>query len=144
MDRAATLAAAVGLARSPPGGTTVHGWRNASAKTPAVGPATMGVWATCQARPPSPELNTRATVLPPLPNQASCPTVVRHSPLAANPASPDSAGGIPALGRTVQLRPPLRVDRIRNLPSTGSLSTRPCWGLKNAMQSKNASGLVFW
>ena len=82
-------------------------------------------------------------MLPPLPNQASCPQVVRHSPLAANPASPGSAGGIPAFGSTFQSRPPSRVDRIRNLPFTGSLSTRPCRGLKNAMQSKNACLLVF-
>src|SRR5712691_2259353 len=60
----------------------------------------MGVAAACQVKPPSRELNTRAAVLAPLPNQASCPQVVRHSPLAANPASPGSAGGIPAVGST--------------------------------------------
>src|SRR5262249_54914848 len=143
-DRAATVAAAVGLAKSPPTATPASGVRNARANTPAVGPVTMGVVAACQVRPPSREANTRATVLPPLPNQASFPNVVRPSPLAANPASPGSASGIPAFGSTVQLRPPSRVDKIRNLPFTGSLSTRPCRELKNAMQSKNACGLVFW
>ena len=50
-----------------------------------------------------------------------------------DPGLPGSAGGIAAFGNTFQSSPPSRVDRIRNLPFTGSLSTGPCRGLKNAL-----------
>ena len=65
--------------------------------------------------------------------------------LNENPDTADWAPvGIPAVGSTCQLRPPSLVARIRNLPPTGSLNTRPWARSENDMQSKKASGLVFW
>ena len=49
----------------------------------------------------------------------------RHWPLAAKPASPGCAGGIPACETSCQLIPPSFVEMIRNLPLTGSDSASP-------------------
>ncbi|WP_162689138.1 hypothetical protein [Streptomyces sp. ICC1] len=63
------------------------------------------------------------------------PAATRHWPLAAKPASPGSASGIPVFGSTRQLRPPSSVDRMRNFPSTGSLIASPCRESKKVRQS---------
>src|SRR3954451_8735413 len=140
---AATSVSAVGAAKSPPTAMPRCGLANAMPKMPAEAPRTTGVVSTPQVRPPSREWKTRDPSGPPLPNHASWPRVVRHSPLAANPNSLARAGGMPSGDCTVQCAPPLDVRRIRNFPSTGSGSTRPWRGSKKPMQSKTAAGSVF-
>jgi hypothetical protein len=73
---------------------------------------------------------------PPVASQTSRePALTRHCPLAANEASPTWAAGMPVDGSTRQLRPPSPVDRIRYLPSTGSLTASPCRLSKKVTQS---------
>src|SRR2546421_12067614 len=102
---------------------------------PALGPLGTGVVATVQVRPRSVEWNTRDAAPPPVANQASRWVATRQVPLAANADSPSRAGGMPAVGSTRQDRPPSDVDSIRNRPSTGSDSARPCQRARDARQS---------
>ena len=106
---------------------------------PSTEPLRTGVVLTSQVSPPSREWNTRDTE-PPLANQASLPAVVMVVPLAAKPYSSGCAGGIPVFGKIAQVSPPSVVERIWNLPSTGSDKTRPSWLSKKAMASKNVAG----
>jgi hypothetical protein len=115
----------VGAVKSPPTITPSRGLRNASENTPPASAAGIGAATTVQLRPPSREWKTREAP-PPLPNQASrAPLVTRQVPLAANPNSPATAGGMPRLDSTRQERPQSSVAAIRNLPSTGSLIASP-------------------
>ncbi|GAA1425637.1 hypothetical protein GCM10009601_33000 [Streptomyces thermospinosisporus] len=111
--------------------------RKASAKTPRAGsPAGTGASVAVQVRPRSAECSTRARSAPPVASQTSFgPAETRHWPPAAKPASPSGAGGMPSSGSTVQDRPPSRVDRMRNRPSTGSLMASPCRRSKKVRQS---------
>src|SRR3954470_15992813 len=132
---ATALGDAVAAAKSPPTAMPCLASWKAMPLIPEVGPLGIGVVVTCHVLPPSFELKTRDCAPPPEPNQASWPCVVRHSPLAAKPASPGRAGGIPAWETSCQLAPPSLVEMIWNLPFVGSDTARPCFGLKNDMQS---------
>src|SRR5262249_33698989 len=115
----------VGTLKSPPTITPSRGVRNASENTPPpAADAGIGASVTVHVPPPSREGNTRDAPTP-LANQASRPLVTSHVPRAANAASSGSAGGLPEFGSPCQLRPKWSVAAIRNLPSTGSESTRP-------------------
>src|SRR4051812_38052016 len=102
---------------------------------PALGPLGTGVDVTVHVRPPSEEEKTRDEAPPPVANHALPADETRQVPLAANANSPSSAGGMPAGGRTCQVRPPSAVARMRNLPSTGSDSASPCRRSRNVTQS---------
>src|SRR3954447_2144523 len=105
---------------------------------PADAPLGTGVDDTVQCAPKSRVWKTREDEPPPEAIQASppCPgAVTRQVPLAANANSPSSAGGIPAVGASVQERPPSFVDRMRNLPPTGSDRASPWRRSKKATQS---------
>src|SRR5689334_11034054 len=99
---------------------------------PALGPLGIGVPVTRQVRPKSRELKTRAADPPPVAKKAwpaawvadRAGAETRQVPLAAKANSPSRAAGIPVSGSTDQERPPSRVARIRNLPSTGSERAR--------------------
>ena len=73
--------------------------RKASAKTPRAGsPAGIGVSVAVQVSPRSAECSTRARAAPPVASQTSRgPELTRHWPLAAKPASPSCAAGMPGV-----------------------------------------------
>src|SRR3954464_7199269 len=103
---------AVGAVKSPPTAMPCLSSRKARPLIPEVGPLGIGVTLACHVLPPSFELKTRDCALPPEPNQAWWPGLVRLSPLAAKPASPGRAGGIPACETSCQLAPPSFVEMI--------------------------------
>src|SRR3954447_15709896 len=116
---------AVGAVKSPPTAMPCLASWKAMPLIPEVGPLGIGVAVTCHVLPPSFELKTRACAPPPEPNHARWPWLVRHSPLAAKAASPGRAGGMPACDAICQVIPPSFVEMRRNLPLTGSETTRP-------------------
>src|SRR5262245_45802170 len=102
----------------------------------------MGVVAACQVVPPSIDLKTRAAPPPVAIQTLLWPWTVIQVPLAANAASPGSAGGMCSAGISFQVDPPSVVLMIRQRPSTGSLRAMPFLASQNASASKNAFG--FW
>src|SRR5207247_9618871 len=82
-------------AKSPPATMPFQGSRNATVIAPALGELTSGVSYTFQVSPPSLVAKVLAMVEPPVAIQAFLPPcVATQVPLAANAASPGSAGGV--------------------------------------------------
>src|SRR5512139_1187091 len=130
------VAAAFGLAgsRSPPPTMPAHGLRNATVKAPALGELASGVSYASQVSPPSRVASTLAIGVPPVAIQAFCPPcVATHVPLAANDASPGSAGGMLLL-MSCQVAPSV-IRRSGKTPFTESLCEMPRFGVQKAKQS---------
>src|ERR1700686_15637 len=126
--------AAVFEARSPPPTIPFTGSRKATEIAPALGELTSGVSYAFQVSPPSLVAKILAIVEPPVATHAfSRPSVVTQVPLAANEASPVSAGGILALIDSHVV--PLVVRRSGNTPFTESLCAMPRVGVQKAKQS---------
>src|SRR5690606_11540054 len=113
----------------------MRGFRNATAKTPALSLLASGVVDTVQVCPRSAEWKTRASSPPPLAIHASrLPATARHCPLAEKPYSFGSAGGMPSDGTMLHVLPPSWVSVSASLPSTGSLTASPFLRSKNDTQ----------
>ena|SRR5438876_6162524 len=121
-------------ARSPPPTIPFHGLRNATEMAPALGELTSGVSYAFQVPPPSLVAKILAMLEPPVAIQAFLPPwVVMQVPLAANEASPASAGGMTSAMDCQVV--PLVVRRSGNTPFTESLCAMPRRGVQNATQS---------
>ena len=98
--------------------------RNDSPKVPPAADGGIVELAAVQVWPRLVVRKTRLAAPPDAIQARLCPAVTRHVPEAAKPNSP-GAFGIPARGRTFQVRPLSVVRMTRNLPCTGSLTARP-------------------
>src|SRR5271169_5563245 len=121
-------------AKSPPPTMPCRGSRKATLIAPALGELTSGVSYAFQVSPPSLVARILAMVEPPVAIQALLsPWVVMQVPLAANEASPESAGGILPLISCQVVPSVVRISG--NTPLKESLCVTPRSGFQKAKQS---------
>src|SRR5579863_668899 len=118
------MSALLFAAKSPPPTMPFQGSRKATVTAPALAELTSGVSYAFQVSPPSLVARILAMVEPPVAIQAFLPPwVATHVPLAANEASPGSAGGIFPLIDCHVVPSVVRISG--NTPFTESLCAMP-------------------